>query len=65
MGAVILPAFNVVDDSDSTQESISKVVGNVFGIKTGSHGDIVSTTEGLRLKDVLEVRLDIISFDWS
>lgn len=56
-GAVTLPVFNMVDDSDSTQESVTKVVGSVFGIKTGSHGNIMSSIQGLKMKSLVEVRL--------
>jgi len=55
-GAVIMPIFNVTDDSDTTQESLSQVIGSVFGIKTGFYGSIRSMISGLRMNDVLEVR---------
>jgi hypothetical protein len=56
-GAVTMPIFNAVDDSDTTQESSAKVIGNVFGVKTGFYGNIRSMIQGLRMKEVLEVRL--------
>lgn len=64
-GAVVVPVFNVVDDSDSTQESISRLVGNVFGIKTGSHGNIVSLIQGLRMRDVVEEVNELHMEQWS
>jgi hypothetical protein len=55
-GTVVMPLFNVVDDSDTTQESMAKVVGKVYGIKVGFHGSIISTISGLKMNDVVEVR---------
>jgi hypothetical protein len=54
-GAVIMPIFNAVDDSDTTQESSARVVGNVFGVKSGFYGNIRSMIQGLRMKEVIEV----------
>lgn len=54
-GGVTMPIFNVVDESDTTQESQARVVGNVFGVKTGFYGNIRSMLSGLRMKDVVEV----------
>lgn len=54
-GTVLMPLFNIVDDSDTTQESMAKVLGEVYGIKVGFHGSIISTISGLKMKDVVEV----------
>jgi hypothetical protein len=54
-GNVVVPLFNVVDDSNTTQESMANVVGEVYGIKVGFYGNIISTISGLRMKDVVEV----------
>jgi hypothetical protein len=59
-GAVTMPIFNVVDDSDTTQESLANVVGSVFGVKTGFYGNLRSMIQGLRMKEVLEVRLWLV-----
>ena len=54
-GDVVMPLFNLVDDSDTTQESLAKVLGKVYGIKVGFHGSIISTISGLKMNDVAEV----------
>lgn len=54
-GAVVMPLFNLVDDSDTTQESLAKVIGNVYGIEVGFHGSIISTISGLKMNDIIEV----------
>ncbi|KZT42003.1 hypothetical protein SISSUDRAFT_980784 [Sistotremastrum suecicum HHB10207 ss-3] len=39
----IAPFFNLVDDSELTQQSLGTAIGEVFGIKTGFHGFVQAT----------------------
>lgn len=54
--SVIAPTFNVVDDSDSTQGSMSAVIGKVYDIKVGFLEMSDSAYAGMKLSDMTQVR---------
>lgn len=54
-GSVTVPLFNMVDESDATQRSLSEVVGRVFGVKVKFQGLIKGLFAGMKLKEVTEV----------
>lgn len=57
-GGVIVPTFNLADEGDLDAEKLARVLGNVFGIKTGFRGgSVVSRLVGQNLESVFEVRL--------
>eukprot|EP00051_Salpingoeca_urceolata_P035832 m.31587 g.31587 ORF g.31587 m.31587 type:complete len:366 (+) comp9786_c0_seq1:194-1291(+) len=46
--------YNLADKADSTQGSISDLVAQLFGIKTGYYGTVLSNLAKLNLKDAAE-----------
>jgi hypothetical protein len=37
-----VPVFNIVDDGETKQEDLRKVIAEVVGVKSGFHGSIIS-----------------------
>lgn len=56
-GSVIVPAFNVVDESNSTQASLCEVVARVFGVKVGFAESSGGLFDGKTLQEVTQVRI--------
>jgi len=52
--ALTAPLFNVVDDSDTTQNDIGAAVAKIFGIKLGSRGFVEVALAKMSLSDVAE-----------
>ncbi|KAG9014997.1 hypothetical protein FRB94_007069 [Tulasnella sp. JGI-2019a] len=50
----VVPLFNLVDDSDSTQESLGKAIAELFGIKFGFYGFIVNTKIKMDFDNMVE-----------
>lgn len=48
------PIFNVVDKGDTSQGTVSKIVGEIFNIETGFQGQIISTFAKLNLDSVVD-----------
>lgn len=48
------PIFNVADKQDTDQETINKLLREIFGIETGYHGSVVSSFAKLNLNSVTE-----------
>lgn len=46
--------FTVVDDGQTTQKEIAKVIEEVVGVEAGFHGSIISSFAKLNMGDVLE-----------
>jgi hypothetical protein len=54
-GTVIVPAFNMADEGDSTQASLSAVIGKVYGIKTGFQGMLKGFLASMNMVQIAEV----------
>lgn len=52
-GGVMIPVFNLTDESDLKQEKMAAVLSNVFGVKTGFPDDVFS---GFKPEEALPVR---------
>jgi hypothetical protein len=48
------PIFNVVDKGNTTQGTMARLIGEIFGIKTGFQGKLISTFAKLNLNSVVE-----------
>ncbi|KAI9276747.1 hypothetical protein BDA99DRAFT_494018 [Phascolomyces articulosus] len=48
------PIFNLSDKEDTDQETINKLLREIFGIETGYHGSVVSSFAKLNLDSVTE-----------
>ncbi|GAA5982380.1 hypothetical protein JCM11641_006964 [Rhodosporidiobolus odoratus] len=57
--------FNAVDDSQTTQKDMAKIIEEVVGIKSGFHGSIISSFAKLNMKDVVEDVNDKHLEGWS
>ena len=64
-GAVIVPAFNMIDEGDSTQQSLAQVISKVYGIKVGFHGMFKGFLASMRMTDVAEVSGFAFVLTWS
>ncbi len=54
-GDVLVPAFNVVDEGDSTQGRLSAVIGKIYGIKVGFLAGDDALLEGMKLNEMAQV----------
>lgn len=63
MGPV--PTFNVVDKGATTQGMIAEIIGQVFGIKTGFQGQLVSTFAKLNMDSVVDDINDELLGPWA
>ncbi|KAL7276176.1 hypothetical protein RUND412_000827 [Rhizina undulata] len=59
------PIFNIVDHGDTTQGSMQKYITQIFGIKTGFHGTIVSQFAKLNLGSAVDEENDEILQPWG
>lgn len=48
------PLFNLVDDTDTTLQTLSTVMGTTFGIKTSFHGLLHNTLAQMKTEEALE-----------
>ncbi|TIA95151.1 hypothetical protein E3P89_03797 [Wallemia ichthyophaga] len=48
------PLFNLVDDSNATQSSVAEVIANVFRVKTGFLGGLVSTFARMDIEEMID-----------
>jgi hypothetical protein len=53
--SVLVPTFNVVDEGDSTQATLSATIGRVYGIKVGFQGMFKGFLAGMKMEEVAEV----------
>ncbi|PBP27374.1 putative NAD dependent epimerase/dehydratase [Diplocarpon rosae] len=60
-----IPTFNMVDDGQTSQGIISKIIGELFGIETGFHGQIISTFARLNMDSVVEDVNDEVLGPWA
>ncbi|RPA90547.1 NAD(P)-binding protein [Choiromyces venosus 120613-1] len=59
------PIFNVVDHGDTSQGTLQKHISNIFGIKTGFHGTIVSSFAKLNLGSAVDEQNDETLQPWG
>lgn len=63
MGQV--PIFNVVDKGETTQGKMAEIIGEIFKIKTGFQGQLISTFARLNLDSVVDDVNDEILGPWA
>ena len=56
VASVIIPAFNGVDEGDSTQASMAEVISRVFGIKVGFLDASTGIPSDMTLSEAIQVR---------
>ncbi|KAF7956868.1 hypothetical protein EAE96_004192 [Botrytis aclada] len=49
-----IPTFNVVDKGETSQRTMAELIGQIFGIKTGFQGQLVSTFAKMNLDSVVD-----------
>jgi len=49
-----IPTFNVVDKGETSQRTMAELIGQIFGIKTGFLGQLVSTFAKMNLDSVVD-----------
>jgi nucleoside-diphosphate-sugar epimerase len=57
--------YNVVDKSNSTQGTISELVGGLFGIKHGYYGSVLSNLARLNMSDAVDTSNEKHLGPWS
>ncbi|GAA6042678.1 hypothetical protein JCM8097_003740 [Rhodosporidiobolus ruineniae] len=57
--------FNAVDDGETTQKEIARIVEEVVGVKSGFHGSIISSFAKMNMSDVVEDVNDKHLEGWS
>lgn len=60
-----LPIFNVVDNGVTTQGKMAELIGQIFGIKTGFQGTLVSQFAKLNMDSVVEDVNDELLGPWA
>lgn len=60
-----LPIFNVVDNGTTTQGKMAEFIGQIFGIKTGFQGTLVSQFAKLNMDSVVEDVNDDLLGPWA
>ncbi|KAH8915397.1 hypothetical protein BT69DRAFT_1310345 [Atractiella rhizophila] len=58
------PIFNVVDEGDTTQEKMSKLVSKLVGVPSGFHGVLISNLAKLNMDEVVEEANDKHQGPW-
>ncbi|KIM22643.1 hypothetical protein M408DRAFT_322703 [Serendipita vermifera MAFF 305830] len=64
-GPIIVPVFNAVDESDSTQRSQAAVISEVFGVKVGFYTGLPGLLAGWGMRDVTEDVNETHMEEWS
>lgn len=60
-----LPIFNVVDSGVTTQGKMAELIGQIFGIKTGFQGTLISQFAKLNMDSVVEDVNDELLGPWA
>jgi len=60
-----VPIFNVVDHGDTSQGVLARIVAEVFNIKTGFHGTLISQFARLNLESVVDDLNEDILGPWA
>ena len=58
-------AFNVADDGDTKQETLSTIVSSIFGIRTGFQGSLISNFAKMNLDSVVDDVNDDVLQPWA
>ncbi|GAA5913592.1 hypothetical protein JCM6882_001695 [Rhodosporidiobolus microsporus] len=64
-GEIRAAVFNAVDDGETTQKEVAKVIEEVVGVKSGFHGGVISAFAKLNMTDVVEDVNDKHLEGWS
>lgn len=59
------PVFNIVDHGDTSQGTVARLTNEVFGIKTGFQGSLISQFAKLNLESVVDDLNDEILQPWA
>ncbi|ROW18435.1 hypothetical protein VPNG_00256 [Cytospora leucostoma] len=60
-----IPIFNVVDKGTTTQGKMAELIGEIFGIKTGFQGTLISSFAKLNMDSVVEDVNDELLGPWA
>lgn len=60
-----VPVFNVVDKGATTQGAMAELIGQIFGIKTGFQGTLISSFAKLNMDSVVEDVNDELLGPWA
>lgn len=60
-----VPIFNVVDKGATTQGTVADLIGQIFGIKTGFQGTLISSFAKLNMDSVVEDVNDELLGPWA
>ncbi|KUI66263.1 hypothetical protein VM1G_01979 [Cytospora mali] len=60
-----IPIFNVVDKGTTTQGRMAELIGEIFGIKTGFQGTLISSFAKLNMDSVVEDVNDELLGPWA
>ena len=63
MGKV--PTFNIVDNGQTCQGTMAEIISQIFGIKTGFQGQLVSTFARLNMDSVVDDVNDEVLGPWA
>jgi len=60
-----IPIFNVVDKGVTSQGTMAEIIGDIFGIKTGFQGQLISTFAKLNMDSVVDDVNDEVLQPWA
>jgi hypothetical protein len=60
-----IPIFNIVDKGQTSQGTMAEIVGQVFGIKTGFQGQLISTFARMNMDSVVDDVNDEVLGPWA
>jgi nucleoside-diphosphate-sugar epimerase len=60
-----IPLFNVVDRGQTCQGTMAEIIGDIFGIKTGFQGQLISTFARLNMDSVVDDVNDEVLQPWA
>jgi nucleoside-diphosphate-sugar epimerase len=60
-----IPIFNVVDKGTTTQGKMAELIGEIFGIRTGFQGTLISSFAKLNMDSVVEDVNDELLGPWA
>lgn len=60
-----IPVFNVVDKGQTSQGIMAEIIGELFGIKTGFQGQLISTFARLNMDSVVDDVNDEVLGPWA
>jgi len=60
-----IPTFNIVDKGQTSQGTMAEIIGQLFGIKTGFQGQLISTFARLNMDSVVDDVNDEVLGPWA